>query len=315
MTETPLCAPRQFKHPLVRDLAWILASPSLLQADGTGFSTLSDAWFHAQYKAYEDRLTWLDKHPEEVEQAIGRRALRLGHYVEALIAYWLTTNNRYQLVKRNLPIRHQGKTLGELDCIVRDRVLDIDCHWEIAAKFYLGMPPASSLFDWVGPQGVDCLQHKVTHLFAQQIERTRNPICKQQLDKLGIDIKERRLWVKGRLYYPTTSPGLQLPDRNDRNPLSFVSKHHLRGIWASCDTLLQFAEQHPNARIAWSKKSEWMGAFPQTTHPVEEAARQAMCEQQSAPRAFILVSEDQERILHGFVVSTTHQCLQRNSHP
>lgn len=302
MIETDQHTIHRYKHPAVRDLAWLLASPSLMQVESTGFSSLTDAWFRNQYNEYEDHLTWLDKHPNLLMEHIGQRHRRLGHYAESLIAYWLATNHRYQLIAQNLRIQVEGKTLGELDFVVLDRCSGMQCHWEVAVKFYLGAHSATCLDEWVGLQRQDCLQRKVNHLFSQQIERSNAPACQQHLSTLGIEIQKRHIWTKGRLYYPANTYPVSKSDCIPKTALPFISSRHLQGVWITYDTLLTWAKSHPHGRITWTNKAHWLGDLPAESQHLKSLLTGPINSQGKEPRSFTIQWQDQATHVHGFIL-------------
>lgn len=79
------------------------------------------------------------------------RPRRLGLHFENLVAAVLQHSQRYRLVARNVPLRVNGKTLGELDMLVEDRDTGDLMHWELALKFYLSLPGEPEERAWPGP--------------------------------------------------------------------------------------------------------------------------------------------------------------------
>jgi len=79
--------------PTVRDLAWVIGSPGLLDASHPAYHgrVVDDAWCGAQLQASATWLTALDLAPLPLHSYIAARPTRrLGHYFEALIKFWLT---------------------------------------------------------------------------------------------------------------------------------------------------------------------------------------------------------------------------------
>lgn len=154
----------------VRDLGWLLASPSLLTA--VPGAPLAQPWPDAAGRStVEAWLTALDAQPEPLHRALdGFRPTRLGRYAECLLEYFLTHGPSLRLVAANLPLRSNGKTLGEVDFLV-DAPDGQRLHWELAVKCYLCAPvrDGASLADFVGPNLVDRFDRKRSRLLDHQL--------------------------------------------------------------------------------------------------------------------------------------------------
>ncbi|MBT8044729.1 MAG: DUF1853 family protein [Verrucomicrobiae bacterium] len=63
---------------------------------------------------------------------------KLGHLYEDVLAVMLKSTPRYESLARGMQIcQNAGRTLGELDFLVRDLIADQLIHLELAVKFYL----------------------------------------------------------------------------------------------------------------------------------------------------------------------------------
>lgn len=127
---------------------------------------------------------------------------RLGHHFENLVATALAHSERFEVVARNLALRDSGATLGELDLLVRDRADGALCHWELALKFYLGLPGEPGHEGWPGPDPRDQLSRKASHLYNRQLRRSQEPTVAALLAERGWTVQRRVLLTRGRLFYP-----------------------------------------------------------------------------------------------------------------
>jgi len=216
--------PRQLRHPAVRDLAWALLSPPLLEdaACAQRHPLKGSAWADDP-QALGRWLVRLDQAPGPLLAWLARlNSRRLGLYYESLWQFALHQAPGIELLAANLAIRDGGHTLGELDILLRDR--EGDHHLELAIKLYLG-PPADDGQDpanWLGPGCHDRLGTKLAHLTGHQLTISGQPHSRTALAGLGIAEVEAQLWLGGYLFYPW--PG------HAEAPAG-AHPAHLRGHW------------------------------------------------------------------------------------
>ncbi|XID75670.1 DUF1853 family protein [Alkanindiges sp. WGS2144] len=212
----------QFKHPIVRELAFSIASPPLLHSwpntpDLTEPINLPDAHFwRMQFEQYLPRLKQLDQNPHPLEQhMLQLRSTRLGIRFEHLLTFWLQDDSYhpFKLIGQSVKRMEGQRTVGELDFLIHNQDTGLIEHWEVAIKFYLG---EAGFFaeDWLGLNRRDSLGRKINHL--QQHQFNVNQVN-------DITINTRRAIIKGRLFYPPGS--LRVPD--------WVAKQHLHGNWGN----------------------------------------------------------------------------------
>ncbi|MCK0152992.1 DUF1853 family protein [Alcanivorax sp. S6407] len=203
------------KGALFQQLNWLIQAPPLLQCvpfEDAG-SLLKREWLrHPGLIA--NAVEWLeDLNPPR----------RLGLAFEQWVAALVSVSEGLELVERNLPVRDQNTTLGELDMLVRDRDSGKLWHWELALKFYLGTTD-----HWYGPNSRDTLARKHQHLFEQQLPRSTLPECRSLLANRGLRVDGRALLTRGRLFYRNGHP--DTPPRHPR---------HERGWWLPSHSLPQ----------------------------------------------------------------------------
>jgi uncharacterized protein len=214
----------QLRDPLVRDLAWIAWSPPLLQPGCLPIrDPLQGSVWRSEPERLWHRLLALDAEPDARAALLSPTSdFRLGTYYERLWHALLDMAPDVQVIARNIRLYQGHRTLGELDLLVETADQAVT-HFELAIKFYLGVPgaiadsmehtPASS---WVGPNPRDNLQNKMRRLAEHQL-----PLGER------IDLATERLprpqsscaWLQGQVFFPrhqTMAPpvGLATPDQN-----------------------------------------------------------------------------------------------------
>lgn len=247
----------RWRHPAVRDLAWVLGAPPLLQAPRPATPDsprwLDAAWCQRRLQDSTDWLRRLDADPTPLLTHLAHEHdHRLGSHFESLLAFWLgwPDNPACTLVARNLPIREAGRTLGELDFLVRDRHSGELQHWEVAVKFFLGVRPGGAARDWIGPGLRDRLDLKLVRLRTHQLRLTRTPAARAQLQALGLETPTPVCLVKGRLFYPA---GVARPAWAPAD----AATDHPQGWWQDAAGL---RAQWPDEDLRWIRlpKANWM---------------------------------------------------------
>jgi len=218
-----------YRDPLVRDLYWALTSAPLVRRPDAEIRWPDTDWFSHIGENCADRLLRLDHDPRLLRQLLDRqRDRRLGNYFETLWRFWLDNNSRYSLLHANLPLRSQGRTIGEFDLLVRDRERGLTLHWELAVKFYLGVADTTQPGNWWGPARRDRLDIKTTRLLQHQGRLSRHPDAAALLQQLGIRIDETWVILKGRLFYPLDGPAA---------PPTEAHPAHEHGFWLTAGAL------------------------------------------------------------------------------
>ncbi len=230
----------QFKHRIVRDLAWAISSPPLVDLTAEGMKGASRSWCEQQSALFHEHLRQLDDDPNPLMEQLGPRPTpRLGKYFENLVAYWLASSQQFDLLARNVQIRNATQTLGELDFLVKNRSTGRVSHWEVAVKFYLRLGAAESLLSWHGPNKRDTLGRKITHLIEQQARRTNHPTTQDLLATKGIVVDDVFLFVKGRLFHPLAE--IETPIGESQNEDVRIHPNHLRSWWCTVSEFSHFA--------------------------------------------------------------------------
>lgn len=251
----------QFKHPIVRDLAWSLHSPPLLAINTNSFESISHEACIKIANDFLPKLKALDQNPTPIIKAIDSNILRLGLYFESLIKYWLENQSRYQLIAHGLTVYDGKKTLGEFDFIIKDTHTQETLHWETAVKFYLGIKDCNNTELWHGPGKKDRLDIKINHLTNKQIQLSHLKAAQNTLQENHIQIDRKQLFVKGRLFYPAN---IQTTPKTLKQQLA---TNHLKARWFTLDQLIAMKNTHALKLYPWqtpsfhvATKEEWITA-------------------------------------------------------
>ena len=245
----------RFKTPAIRHLAWLCEAPQLLASPLT--------FYPARFlpEDYLSVLTHWDTHPESVpERLLTATERRLGHYFERLYEVMLSELMGWPIVLKNQQIRQDGRTIGELDFLVRNPQSGQLEHHEIAIKYYLGVPGPDSGTWWYGPNAHDRLDLKSNHLVSRQSQLAQRPETQNLLTELGInETAKPRIFMPGYLFYPDKTK-VTLPNT--------VPDTHLTGRWCYARDLDRSQTVH------WVplNKPHWIGPWSQAHTPDADKA-------------------------------------------
>lgn len=243
---------RRWRHALVRDLTWVLASPPLLAPSPGPARWLTADWGRQAFAASEDWLAALDRDPAPLQQALSLRPGRLGSYFEGLLDCWLAWpgNPLYRRLYHGLPVRVGTRTVGELDFLVEERASGEIQHWEVAVKFYLGIAPGGREADWVGPGLKDRLDLKLDRLRRHQLPLADSAEAVGLMQALQLPPPRPVCLLRGRFFYPA---GASLADWA---PAS-AAPGHQRGWWMDADA---FLARHADTGLRWMRlpREHWL---------------------------------------------------------
>ncbi|WP_289353149.1 DUF1853 family protein [Acinetobacter baumannii] len=195
----------QFSHPMVRQLAFTIASPNLLSqlpcrlTIRHNFQLHTDQNWEQHFQNYLPRLKQLDAAPEPLLQFMSQlKSTRLGLRFENLLWFWLQEDqyHPYQLLGHSIQKIDGAKTLGELDFLVLNQNTQEIEHWEVALKYYLGEGQLN-LEQWIGLNRQDTLSKKLYHFTDKQFQFS---------EALGFKVQQRFAVLKGQLYLPLNLP-------------------------------------------------------------------------------------------------------------
>ncbi|MBT4838802.1 MAG: DUF1853 family protein [Methylococcales bacterium] len=232
----------EFKNKAVRDLAWVIESPYLMDE-----STYSWLFFDDQsridfYHQFNEHLVDIDECPSELMKMLEQRpSHRLGYYFEDLVCFWLSHLSNVENIVRNKQIKNRDRTLGEFDFLFFDPQKNRHFHWEVAIKFYLSMDNKRAWKKWVGPNANDNLDQKLSKLIHFQSQLAGARESEAFLADMGINNLVSKILLKGYFFYhydEFCSQIIQSPYQ--------ASSTHLRGWWQSIDELKNIKHEQVN---------------------------------------------------------------------
>jgi hypothetical protein len=209
----------------VRDLAWAIGSPSLLDPHFSGFDgrVVGDPFCSQALGQARDWLLDLERDPSHLHAFLQAPPTRLGHYFEQLVEFWLRHTADVKLGGSHIEVRQGGVVRGEFDYLFR-RADGGWRHWETAVKFYLQASPHAAWDAYVGPNARDRLDLKIRKVFERQLRLGEQPESAHALQQLGVGELKAEAFIKGYLFYPA---GNQAP----ADLPGGISANHLRGWW------------------------------------------------------------------------------------
>lgn len=266
----------------LNDLAWVIRSPSLIESHDDRSVWLRSAWWQAEYEACRPALEQVD--PESLQQSLmSLKTRRLGERFEWLVGQWLQISPNYRCLARNVPIRQNKRTLGEMDFIIQEIATGKIIHLEVAIKFYLCKSDGQRMADWYGPSLVDRLDLKYTRLKNHQSQ-----LSQLYPELMPYPIDERWVMMKGRMFYPS---GIQ------QTP-SFFSVDHLMGTWL-------YQHEVPKKQDFYAiEKPDWLATVTCDEH-LSSLQGFDPSANLKRPQCVVAVADDVE-VSRLFVVPNTH---------
>jgi hypothetical protein len=254
---------REWQHlhnPHVRALAWMLCSPSLLDADSPLWHQQLAKLVAPDGEKLKPWLTQLEQDPANLLQALAlHKHRRLGHYAENLLAFYL--QHEGLLYAHGLQVHsEQSATIGEFDFLLKQP--DGLLHWEIATKFYLleeggKVDHQIGLNDYLGPNLADTLGLKMQKIFRQQLVLSSHAAAVKILPQKVIAAEAL---IKGWLFYRHSTI--------EGTPADGIAKNHCRGYWWTMDEVSRMAI--PNALIL--PRLQWLAPAQTCTSEVIDKA-------------------------------------------
>ncbi len=188
--------------------------------------------------------------PEQIDSIFNEQLpenLRLGKRVERFVSHELNQLNNIEVLIENTQVQYEKRTIGELDCILKQDKTPI--HLEIVYKFYLydNSVGTTEIEHWIGANRNDTLLKKVTKLKEKQFPLLYSEYTSPILDnlKLNTDSINQRVYFKAQLFIPYKT---ELPDFN------LLNKECLIGFYLRLSEIEQFT----NCKFHIPSKLNWL---------------------------------------------------------
>lgn len=246
-----------FKDAVVRDLAWVMLSPGLINSSVGTAALVSDTWCQQTYVEHEAYLRQLDENPQPLlDYLSGLKSHRLGYYFEMLLAFWLEHILQVSPFQRNLPVFQEmetvgRRTIGEFDFLFGRKNQPTLSHWEATVKFYLCHENEEGRCRWLGPAGQDRFDVKLSRMFDHQLKLSETVEGRSVIDPFSTLGVTAEAFIKGYLFYPVSCEKPVSESECDSELYSgfTISPLHSRGWW------LRFGENAFPKRYA---DSQWL---------------------------------------------------------
>ena len=241
----------QFRQPIVRQLAFCIASPNILTQIPDNlkienyFELHPNTVWQEHYQAYEVRLQQLDQQPQPlIDFMVRLKSTRLGLRFEHLLWFWLQDDDYhpYQLLGHSIQKIAGAVTLGELDFLLLNKQTQEIEHWEVALKYYLGENELN-LSEWFGLNRQDTLQRKLRHFTQRQFQFSETS---------QYTIQRKFAVMKGQLYLPEPHYASSIPE--------WINRSRRLGQWGTIIPVLPYyrlqrhewlcPDQHPSSQTA-----------------------------------------------------------------
>jgi hypothetical protein len=137
--------------------------------------------------------------------------LPLGKRVELFFEHYLFLSKRYNLIKKNIQIIDNKKTLGEIDFIIFDNKEKCFKHIELVYKYYLyDISFEKELDRYIGPNKDDTLVKKLDKLKHKQLPLLFNEKTKAYLEDIDFNNIKQEICFKANIYVPFYKKSLDI---------------------------------------------------------------------------------------------------------
>lgn len=239
----------QLRNIHLRRIQWAIFSPSLLSYPFSA-NYVQDEQHRSAIIALLEALDAESTAVDEHFASLGN--MPMGKYFEQLLFFILEKDDRFEILLKNQQIIEGGRTVGEIDLILKDTKTGEIEHWEIALKFYLQSKPTEDHAAMLGPNAVDNLARKMKKLTEHQLPIKANLSNLALLDNHQVSNK---LLLKGQFFYHLCHVQTCNIFPNHVNPI------HNSGWWCHLSEI----EKAIDKNLVWTtlQKPNWIGKMKQ----------------------------------------------------
>lgn len=232
-----------------RDLAFLIASPSLLANTARAPAISSDKWWN-WFVSSMDAIKRDDTSPERLNAFVNtQRRYKLGLYAEDLFLYFLMNFTEYEILAHDMQVFIEKRSIGAFDFILRAKDGTIE-HWEMAIKYFVQYLPSSQWVHFIGPGGKDSLHRKMDKMLGRQILLGDKAPAQKELLEKGIPLPQKKRIVSvGKLFSHLSIPFVHPVDGDPHQPT---------GCWAYLHQFLEYIQSADKHRWAYRKHPYWI---------------------------------------------------------
>lgn len=153
---------------ILSDLKWIFTSPPILAMSEDFFvgQKLLEQWYERDAALF----AFWETHPEVLLEKFKSGSPLLGKYFEDLWTFYFEQSTYFEVLLKQEQVVINGVTLGELDYVVKDVILDEVYHLEVALKYYMSTANSADKRTWIGPNQKDHLAKKEKRILGHQLK-------------------------------------------------------------------------------------------------------------------------------------------------
>lgn len=227
-----------------------MKSPKEFAQHYTGFITTPALWSGRTFFPYPQFQLPKSVYSELINQYSFKENI-LGKRVEELFNFCIVESNQYKVLANNTQISKNKITLGELDFVLEDIILNKQIHVEVVYKFYLydNTLQNDELFKWIGPNRKDSLVKKLTKLRLSQFPLLYHSETKTTFNHLNINFSkiEQQVCFKANLFVHKKIFG---------NQFSYINNSCIAGWWIYYNELEK--EIKKDCLFAIPRKTDWI---------------------------------------------------------
>lgn len=173
-----------------------------------GFLQMPTIFGSNYFTGVEDFKTPNDQPPSFDSEALKliQKHIYLGKRAEYFMLHYLSQQEHISKVMHSIQIQNERETLGEIDFLFFDKLINKWVHLELVTKFYIynSGDNIENYTHWIGPNLKDRFEFKLNKLKKHQLQLLKLPEATSKLKTLDInpDQVETQVCYKAKLFLP-----------------------------------------------------------------------------------------------------------------